>query len=154
MSVHFSLLIPRMSTFTLAISCLTTTSLPWFMDLTFQVPMQFHFLLLFTALDFTSITHHIHNWVLFLLWLFLLWLCLFILSGVSSPLFSHSLLGTYRHVDFIFQCPIFLTFHTIHGVLKARILKWFAILFSSGSCFVRTLHHDPSFLGGPTQHGS
>ena len=38
--VHFSLLIPRMSTFTLAISCLTTSNLPWFMDLTFQVPMQ------------------------------------------------------------------------------------------------------------------
>ena len=30
----------------------------------------------------------------------------------------------------------------IHGVLKARILKWFAIPFSSGPCFVRTLHHD------------
>ena len=27
--------------FTLAISCLTTSSLPWFMDLTFQVPMQY-----------------------------------------------------------------------------------------------------------------
>ena len=30
-----------MSTFTLAISYLTTSSLPWFMDLTFQVPMQY-----------------------------------------------------------------------------------------------------------------
>ena len=30
-----------MSTFTLAISCLTTSNLPWFMDLTFQVPMQY-----------------------------------------------------------------------------------------------------------------
>ena len=30
-----------MLTFTLAISCLTTSSLPWFMDLTFQVPMQY-----------------------------------------------------------------------------------------------------------------
>ena len=39
--VHFSLLIPRLSTFTLAISCLTTSNLPWFMDLTFQVPMQY-----------------------------------------------------------------------------------------------------------------
>ena len=38
---HFSSLIPRMSTFTLAISCLTTSNLPWFKDLTFQVPMQF-----------------------------------------------------------------------------------------------------------------
>ena len=30
--------------FTLAISCLTTSNLPWFMDLTFQVPMQYYFL--------------------------------------------------------------------------------------------------------------
>ena len=37
----FSSLIPRMSTFTLAISCLTISNLPWFMDLTFQVPMQY-----------------------------------------------------------------------------------------------------------------
>ena len=27
----------------------------------------------------------------------------------------------------------FLPFHTVHGVLKARMLKWFAIPFSSGS---------------------
>ena len=27
--------------FTLAISCLTTSNLPWFMDLTFEVPMQY-----------------------------------------------------------------------------------------------------------------
>ena len=30
-----------MSTFTLAISCLTTSNLPWFMDLKFQGPMQY-----------------------------------------------------------------------------------------------------------------
>ena len=30
-----------MSMFTLAISCLTTSNLPWFMDLTFQVPRQY-----------------------------------------------------------------------------------------------------------------
>ena len=30
-----------MSTFTLAISCLTASNLPWFTDLTFQVPMQY-----------------------------------------------------------------------------------------------------------------
>ena len=33
--------IPKMSMFTLAISWLTTSNLPWFMDLTFQVPMQY-----------------------------------------------------------------------------------------------------------------
>ena len=31
---------------------------------------------------------------------------------------------------------------------QARILKWFAISFSRGPHFVRTLHHDPSTLGG------
>ena len=30
-----------MSMFTLAVSCLTTSNLPWFMDLTFQVCMQY-----------------------------------------------------------------------------------------------------------------
>ena len=95
--------------------------------------------MLFTALDFTSITSHIHNWVVFSLWL-----RLFILSGVISPLFSSSLLGTYLPGGFIFQCSIFLPFYTVHGVFKAGILKWFAIPFSSGSGFVRTLQHDPS----------
>ena len=119
--------------FTLAISYLTTSNFPWFMDLT---------ILLFTASDFTSITSHIHNWLLCLLWL-----CFFILSGAISPLFSSSILGTFQPREFIFQCPIFLHFHAIHEILKARILKWFAIPFSSRPRFVRTLHHDPSVLG-------
>ena len=46
----------------------------------------------------------------------------------------------------------FLPFHTVHGILKARILKWFAIPFSSGPCFVKTLH--PDLLGGPTRLAS
>ena len=62
-------------------------------------------ILLFTASDFASITSHIHNWVLFLLWLHL-----FILSGVVSPLFSSSILGTYQPGEFIFQCHIFFAF--------------------------------------------
>ena len=52
---------------------------------------------------------------------FLLWLRLFILSGVISSLISSSILGTYRPGEFIFQCPFFLPFHSVHGVLKARI---------------------------------
>ena len=55
-------------------------------------------------------------------------------------------MGTYQPGELVFQCPIFLPFHTVHGILKARILKWFAIPFSSGPCFVTTLHHDPSVL--------
>ena len=39
--VHFSSLIPKMLIFLLAISCLTTSNFPWFMDLTFQVPMKY-----------------------------------------------------------------------------------------------------------------
>ena len=106
-------------------------------------------ILLFTALDLASITSHIHSWMLFLLWLHPL-----ILSGVISPLISSSILGTYQLGEFIFQYTIFLPFQTVNGILKARILKWFAIPFSSGPHFVRPLHHDPSILGGPTLHGS
>ena len=43
----------------------------------------------------------------------------------------------------VFQYTIILSFHTFHGVLKARILKWFAIPFSSGPHSARSLHHDP-----------
>ena len=96
---------------------------------------------LFTALDLASVSSHIQNWVLFLLWVHP-----FILSGVISSLISSSILGTYQPREFIFQCPIFLPFHTIHGVLKARILKWFAIPFSSGPHSVGTLHHDLSIM--------
>ena len=64
-----------------------------------------------------------------------------------------SILGTCHSGEFLFQCPIFLPFHTVYGVIKARILKWFAIPFSSGPHSVRPLHHDPSILGGPTRHG-
>ena len=122
--------------FTLVISCLTTSDLPWFMDLTFQVPMQYCFLQHQTLLlsPVTSTTGHCF--------------CFFYISSFFlkffSPLFSRSILGTYWPGEFIFQCPIFLSFHTVHGVLKARMLKWFAIPFSSGPRFVRTLYHDPS----------
>ena len=131
--------------FTLVISCLTTSNLP----LTHgpNIPGSYA-ILLFTGSDFTSITNHIHSWALFLIWLHL---C--ILSGVISPLFFSSILGIFQPGEFIFQCPTFLPFHTVHGILKARILKWFAFPFSSAPRFVRTLQHDPSILGGPTRHG-
>ena len=45
-------------------------------------------------------------------------------------------------------------FHTAHGVLTARILKWFAIPSFSAPHVVRILHYDPSILGGSAQHGS
>ena len=81
-------------------------------------------ILLFIALDFTSITSHIHNWVLFLLWRHL-----FILSGVISPLISSRILGTYQPGELIFQCHTFLTSYCSWGS-QERIIKWFAIPFS------------------------
>ena len=134
-----------MSIFTLAISCLTTSNLPSLMVLAFQVPMQHHSLQHQTLLP-SPVTSTAGQ--------FLLWLHLLLLSGVISLLFSSSILGTYKPRGFIFQRHVFLPFHTVHGVLKARILKWPNIPFSSGPRFVRTLHHDPSILGGPTRHGS
>ena len=62
-------------------------------------------ILLFTASNLASKTIPIHNWVLFLLWLHP-----FILCGVTSPLISSSILGTYRPGDlsvsylFAFSC--------------------------------------------------
>ena len=48
-------------------------------------------------------------------------------TGVHVSVYSllSILLGIYMRI-----------FHTIHGVLKARILKWFAVPFSSGPRFV------------------
>ena len=135
-----------MSMFTLAISCLTTFDLPCFMDITFQVPMQCCSLLHRTLLPLpvTSTTGRCFPFgsiSLFFLELFF----------HSSPV-AYWAPTNLRSSSF--NVLSFLPFHTVHGVLKARILKWFAIPFSSGPCFVRTLHHDQSILGGPTQHGS
>ena len=75
--------------------------------------------LLFAASNRASIPSPIHTWMLFLLWLHP-----FILSGVISLLITRSILGTYRPGECIFQYPIFLPFHTVHGVLKASGLPF------------------------------
>ena len=80
--------------------------------------------LLFTAQDFTSITSHIHSWVMFSLWL-----SLFILSGSIFPLFSSSILGIYWLGEFIIQCHVFLPFDTVHGVLTQEY--WSGLPFPS-----------------------
>ena len=43
---------------------------------------------------------------------------------------SSSILDTYRPGEFLYQYPIILPFHTVHGVLKTRILIWVAISLS------------------------
>ena len=76
------------------------------MDLAFHVPFQYCLLQHLTLLSSP-------DWALLSLWL-----SLFIPSEAISPLFSSSILGTYRPGEFIFQCHIFLPFHTVHEVLK------------------------------------
>ena len=100
-----------MSTFTLAISCLTTSNLPWFMDLTFQLPMRYCSLRHWTLLLLSPVTSTTGCYFCF-------GSNPFILSGVISSLISSSILGNYRPGEFIFQYPIFLSFHMVHGVLK------------------------------------
>ena len=83
----FSSLITKISMFTVAMSCFyhfpfTLLHGP---NITGSNAMLF-----FIALDFTSITSRLHNWVLFLRWLLLL------ILSVISPLFSNSILGTYK----------------------------------------------------------
>ena len=78
--VHFSSLIPKMSVFTLTIFCLNTSSLPCFMDLTFQVPVKYY------SYSIRLYFHHQSHPQLgvFVLFCFLLWFHLFILSVVFS----------------------------------------------------------------------
>ena len=133
-----------MSMFTLDISCLTTSNLPRFMDLTSQVLTQYCSLEHQTLLP--SPVTYATGWC-------------FRFGSVSSfflELFLHSSPVAYRApIDLgssSFSVYHF-AFHTVYGILKARMLKWFVIPLSSGPCFVRTLHHDPPILGGPTRHG-
>ena len=129
--------------FIFAISCLTTYYLPWFMDLTFQVPVQYCSLQHQTLLSPPDISIAGFRFLFdsassFLLELFL----------DSFPVAYWKFIWPGK---FIFQCHIFLPFHIVHGVLKARMLKWFAISLSSGPWFVRPFHHDPSIW--VTLHG-
>ena len=90
--------------------------------------LGFYAIPFFTALDFTFTTRHVHNWVSFLLWP----RCFILFEAVSncSLQFSSSILVTFQAGWPIFWCHIFLQFHTVHGVLMARILEWVAVSFS------------------------
>ena len=52
------------------------------------------------------------------------------LLELFSLLFYSSMLSTYQPGELIFQCHISLSFHTVHGVFKVRMLKLFVIPFS------------------------
>ena len=142
---HSSPLIPKISMFTL-------THLFNHIQFTLihgpKIPGSYA-ILFFMELNFTFTTRYIHSWAMLPLCL-----SLFIPSGATSLLLSNSILDTCWPVGFIFQCHISLPFHSVYGILKPRRQTWFETPFSSGSHFIRTLHHDPSILGGPAWHGS
>ena len=99
---------------TLAISCLTTSNLPWFTDLTFQVPiwycsLQHRTLLLLPVIPTTG--------------------CCFPFRSASSlflelisPLFSSSILGTYRPEEFIFHVISFCLFILFMSSLSTEVV--------------------------------
>ena len=82
-------------------------------------------ILLLTASDFTSTTRDIHNWALIFLWL-----SLFTPLGAISLLSSSNTLGIYQPGEFIFQCHIFLPFHSVDAskvmlkILQARLQQY------------------------------
>ena len=131
-----------MLAFTLAISCLTTSSFPLIYGP--NIPGSYAMLLTLLPSPFTSTTRCCFCFdpvSSFFLELFLRWSPVAYWAPNNLGSSSFSVLSLFLFVLFI-------------RVLKARRLKWFAIPFSSGPHFVRTLHHDPSILGGPTWHGS
>ena len=117
--------------FTLAVSCLTTSNLQ-FMDLAFQVPMQYCSLqhrTLFPSLV-TSTTGRV-----------------FALALSFHTFWSYFSTLLQWHIGHLLTWEVHLSMSYLFAFpysswgLKARILKWFAILFSSGPHFVRTLHY-------------
>ena len=122
--IHFSSLNPTMLMFNLAISCLTTSNLPWSMDLTFQVPMQYcsleHQILLSPPDTFTA-KHHFHFGpaTSFFLELLVIALCSTLVAYcIPSNLGAH------------LQASYILPFHAVHEVLQARFLELVAVSFS------------------------
>ena len=130
--------------FTLAISCLATSNLSWFMDLTFR--FLYHIVLYSIGLYFHHQTH---------LWLgvmFLFWPSHLILSGAISnyPLhFPSSILDTFWPGRLSFWHHIFLPFHAVHGILQARILASFCYFHFQRTTFCQNSSLWPIHLGWP-----
>ena len=129
---------------TVVISWLTTSNLPWFMGLTFQV----HAILLYTALNPASIISPIHNWVSFLLWLHP-----FIHSGVISQLISSSILGSYQPGNSSFSVLSFCLFILFMGFSRQEYWGGLPSHSPVDHILVRPLHHNSTVQGGPTGHG-
>ena len=113
--------------FSLAISCLIISSLPWFMDLIFQVPMQYCSLQHWTLLsppDTSRAEHHscFGPTPSFFLELLVIALC-------SSPVFPSSILDIFWPGGLIFWHLIFLPFQLFMGFFRQEY--WSELPFPS-----------------------
>ena len=129
----------------ISISCLTTSSLPWFMDLTFQVPMQCCFLQHPTLLlppDTSTTEHHFYfgSAASFFLELLVIALC-------SSALAY----WTPSNMGLTFQSHISLPFHTVHGVLEGRY--WNGLQFPTPVAHVLSQFFTMTCLSWVALHG-
>ena len=116
-----SSLIPKMSVFTLAIACLTKSYLTWFIELTFQIPMQY-----------CSLQHQA------------------LLSPTDTSFSSYfSTLPQYQigHLPAWVTHLLVLSFCLF--ILETRTLKWFAIPFPSRTTFCQNAPPWPIHLGWP-----
>ena len=131
-----------MSMFTLVISCLTTSNLPLFMDLTFPVPMQYcssQHQILHSPRD-TSTTKHCFCFgppTLFFLEVLVIALCPFTVAFWKPS----NLGGLSSGVSYL------LSFHTVRGVLQARILEWVGHFLLQWTKFCQNTSLGPAHLG-------
>ena len=131
--------------FTLAISCLTTSNLPGFMGLIFQVPMQYcslqHWTLLLSPVPSTTgCCFYFDSVSSFFLELFLHW------SPVAY--WAPTDLGSWS-----FSVLSFCLFTLFMGFSRQEY--WGGLPFPSPVDHVLSeLYHDLSVLGCPTRHGS
>ena len=129
-----------MSTSTLAISCLTTFNLPWFTDLTFQVPTQYSLwhrtLLPSPVISTNGCSFHFGSASSFFLELFI--------HSTPVAYWAPTDLGSSS-----FTITSFCLLIQFSRVLNARILKWLAIFFSSVPRFCQNSPPWPNHLGWP-----
>ena len=130
-----------MSIFTLGITCLTLSDLPWFMDLTFQVLIQCYSLQhqSFLPSTVTSATG-----------------CCFCFLSIPSLFLEFLLHWTpivyweSTHLGSSSFCMLYFAFECCLWDSQGRIMMRFSNFFLRGPHFVRTLYHDPLVLGDPT----
>ena len=114
--MHYSSLILKMSMFTLAISCLTTSNVPWFMDLALQVPVQY------CSYSIGLYFHHQSHPLLGIVFALRIGVWLFLLSAVLV-VFFHWWLSPDEATVFQIMLRVFPSCHTSHSLLLLGILQ-------------------------------